>query len=283
MPLDLQWTSGSPSIPLISRQRAACRAPFAEMQCGRPIDRPPAPAVLSSVGARCRNGRAATAPRADSRPSPVCFSVAGFDDGACRDVARPTTRKRADRTASILNSFVYCLLGISFSDNFLPYVESRQGQCGDVRCLTHINEAVPSPRKMDARDWVLREHHTGEPALAINRRDQQVRNMGIGMQIAYFGFAGSARLEAEASIQLMRLEPFSAQLAGCHLAIETMRVSARQPSYDVRLDLITRKGEFRPVPHMTGADPMDALKRAFDLAERQLASTAATGVDENRR
>ncbi len=107
--------------------------------------------------------------------------------------------------------------------------------------------------------------------------------MGIGMQIAYFGFAGSAQLEAEASIQLMRLEPFSAQLAGCHLAIETMDATTRQQRYDVRLDLITRKGEFCPVPHMTGADVMDALKRAFDLAERQLASTAATGVGESLR
>ncbi len=40
--------------------------------------------------------------------------------------------------------------------------------------------------------------------------------MGIGMQIAYFGFAGSAQLEAEASIQLIRLERFSARLAGGH-------------------------------------------------------------------
>lgn len=105
--------------------------------------------------------------------------------------------------------------------------------------------------------------------------------MGIGMQIAYFGFAGSTRLEAEASIQLMRLEPFCTQLAGCHLAIEAMDVSTRQPRYDVRLDLITRKGEFRTVPHMTGADPMDALKRAFDIAERQLAGTAAAETHEN--
>ncbi|AOR73454.1 hypothetical protein BBJ41_36955 [Burkholderia stabilis] len=103
------------------------------------------------------------------------------------------------------------------------------------------------------------------------------------MQIAYFGFAGTARLEAEASIQLIRLEPFSAQLAGCHLAIEAMDASTRQPKYDVRLDLIMRKGEFRPVPHMTGADPMDALKRAFDLAARQLSNTAATGAHENLR
>ncbi|WP_193727201.1 hypothetical protein [Burkholderia sp. BE17] len=103
------------------------------------------------------------------------------------------------------------------------------------------------------------------------------------MQIAYFGFAGSTQLEAEASIHLMSLEQFSTHLAGCHLAIEAMDASTRQPRYDVRLDLIMRNGEFRPVPHMTGADPMDALERAFDLAERQLATTAGTGTHENRR
>lgn len=107
--------------------------------------------------------------------------------------------------------------------------------------------------------------------------------MGIWMQIAYFGFAGSTQLEAEASIQLMRLEQFSPQLAGCHLAIEAMGASTRQPRYDVRLDLITRNGELRPVPHMTGTDPTDALERAFDLAARQLGTTAATGTHENSR
>ncbi|AWV00224.1 hypothetical protein DM992_12260 [Burkholderia sp. JP2-270] len=107
--------------------------------------------------------------------------------------------------------------------------------------------------------------------------------MGIWMQIAYFGFAGSTQLEAEASIQLMRLEQFSKQLAGCHLAIEAMGASTRQPRYDVRLDLITRNGELRPVPHMAGADPMDALERAFDLAERQLGTAAATEIHENPR
>ncbi|WP_174957842.1 MULTISPECIES: hypothetical protein [Burkholderia] len=103
------------------------------------------------------------------------------------------------------------------------------------------------------------------------------------MQIAYFGFAGSAQLEAEASIQLMRLEPFSMQLAGCHLAIEAMGASTLQPRYDVRLDLITRKGEFCPVPHMTGADPIDALERAFDVAEQQLARPPAAETHENPR
>ncbi|MBY4866558.1 MULTISPECIES: hypothetical protein [Burkholderia] len=103
------------------------------------------------------------------------------------------------------------------------------------------------------------------------------------MQIAYFGFAGSAHLEAEASILLMRLEPFSRQLAGCHLAIEAMGASTRQPRYDIRLDLIMRTGEFCPVPHMMGGDPVDALERAFDFAERKLARTAGAESHESSR
>ncbi|AVR28799.1 hypothetical protein EZV77_10465 [Burkholderia thailandensis] len=101
------------------------------------------------------------------------------------------------------------------------------------------------------------------------------RTMGIGMQIAYFGFAGSAQLEAEASIQLIRLERFSARLAGCHLAIEVLGAGTANATYDVRLDLITRDYELKPIPHMTGADPLDAIRRAFDAAERELAAAFA--------
>ncbi len=99
--------------------------------------------------------------------------------------------------------------------------------------------------------------------------------MGIGMQIAYFGFAGSAQLEAEASIQLIRLERFSARLAGCHLAIEALRAGAARPTDHVSLDLITRGYELKPIPHMTGTDPLDAIRRAFDAAERELAAALA--------
>ncbi|AOJ72942.1 MULTISPECIES: hypothetical protein [Burkholderia] len=95
------------------------------------------------------------------------------------------------------------------------------------------------------------------------------------MQIAYFGFAGSAQLEAEASIQLIRLERFSARLAGCHLAIEALGAGTANTTYDVRLDLITRDYELKPVPHMNGADPLAAIRSAFDAAERGLATALA--------
>ncbi|NLP63661.1 hypothetical protein [Paraburkholderia sacchari] len=32
--------------------------------------------------------------------------------------------------------------------------------------------------------------------------------MGIGMQIAYVGFSGTATLESEAALQLLRLQPY---------------------------------------------------------------------------
>ncbi|MDN7498683.1 hypothetical protein [Burkholderia gladioli] len=90
------------------------------------------------------------------------------------------------------------------------------------------------------------------------------------MQIVYFGFAGAARLEAEAGIQLMRLERFAARLSSCHVAIESYRREAGQACYDVRLDLIARDGRFVPLPNVTGSDPIEALRRAFDGAEQWL-------------
>lgn len=101
--------------------------------------------------------------------------------------------------------------------------------------------------------------------------------MGLGMQIVYLGFPGSAALEAEAGVQLLRLERFSGVLAGCHLAIERMRHTqhgSHQPAYDVRLDLVSASRELAPVGHCEGNDPVAAMRAAFDAAERQLGSAA---------
>lgn len=93
--------------------------------------------------------------------------------------------------------------------------------------------------------------------------------MGIGMQIVYLGFPGAARIEAEAAVQLLRLERFAGTLGGCHLAIEA--TPARQHTvYDARLDLVTRSGELVPMPHCAHADPETAIRAAFDHAERAL-------------
>ncbi|MEX3693447.1 hypothetical protein AB3X91_18655 [Paraburkholderia sp. BR14263] len=101
--------------------------------------------------------------------------------------------------------------------------------------------------------------------------------MGLGMQIVYLGFPGSATLEAEAGVQLLRLERFSGVLAGCHLAIERvhpLQPGIREPAYDVRLDLVSASRELAPLGHCEGDDPVAAMRAAFDAAERQLGSAA---------
>jgi hypothetical protein len=75
--------------------------------------------------------------------------------------------------------------------------------------------------------------------------------MGVGMQIACVGFAGSTALEGEAGVELVRLERFAKRIAGCHLAIEALH------------------------DHCTDADPNAAVHRAFDSAIRLLERESA--------
>jgi hypothetical protein len=90
--------------------------------------------------------------------------------------------------------------------------------------------------------------------------------MGVGMQIVYMGFVGSAEIEAEASVQLVRIDRFAGCVAGCHLAIESLRNLDGSRSYDARLDLITRDYNMIPVEHVTDSDPQEAIRAAFDAA-----------------
>ncbi|MFT4069402.1 hypothetical protein [Paraburkholderia sp.] len=100
--------------------------------------------------------------------------------------------------------------------------------------------------------------------------------MGVGMQIIYLGFAGTAPLEAEAGAQLVRLARFGELVSNCHLAIEALRAGSASPLYDVRLDLITAAHELRPVARCAGANAEAAIRRAFDMAEKALETTAAS-------
>lgn len=99
--------------------------------------------------------------------------------------------------------------------------------------------------------------------------------MGVGMQIVYLGFAGSAELEAEAATRLVGIERFRALISGCHLAIEARTMPGGTRVYDVRLDLITRNDELRPLPHCSGDDACDTVRRAFAAAEHELAEWQA--------
>ena len=98
--------------------------------------------------------------------------------------------------------------------------------------------------------------------------------MGLGMQIVYLGFAGSSALEAEAGVQLLRLDRFSGMLSGCHLAIEQLSTGCRKAAYDVRLDLRSVSREFKLIAHCENEDPLAAVRAAFDVAERELCSAA---------
>ncbi|MDR6207980.1 hypothetical protein [Paraburkholderia graminis] len=110
--------------------------------------------------------------------------------------------------------------------------------------------------------------------------------MGIDMQIVYLGFAGSAQIESEAAVQLVRLERFGGCISGCHLALEAIRgraphdvAGARrdmsdsvpdQCLFDARLDLVLRTGELVPIEHRQSSDPDEAVRAAFDAAQRFL-------------
>jgi len=105
--------------------------------------------------------------------------------------------------------------------------------------------------------------------------------MGIGMQIVYLGFCGTARLEGEAAAQLVRLERYSGLLCDCHLAVEQIHSPSAKPIYDVRLDLITPERDLKPIEHCSSEDPEQAVRSAFDAAEKQL--QAAMDVAKQRR
>lgn len=102
--------------------------------------------------------------------------------------------------------------------------------------------------------------------------------MGIGMQIVYLGFAGSAPIEAEAGAQFVRLERFWKTISGCHLAIEALHDRPGHLMYDARIDLITRANELIPVRHCMNEDAGVAVQAAFDAAEQQLESGSRAGA-----
>jgi hypothetical protein len=94
--------------------------------------------------------------------------------------------------------------------------------------------------------------------------------MGVGMQVAFLGFPGSFVLEAEASVQLVRLERFGRKILGCNLTIQAFEHSLEHRLYEARLDLITLNGSLLPMPHCVHDDPLQAVEAAFDAAESEL-------------
>jgi hypothetical protein len=105
--------------------------------------------------------------------------------------------------------------------------------------------------------------------------------MGIGMQIVYLGFSGTGPLEAEAAAQLLRLQRFGGLLSNCHLAIEALRLRSGKPLYDVRLDLVTPTHELKPIGHCASENPEEAVRCAFDAAEKELETVASARMRRN--
>jgi hypothetical protein len=90
--------------------------------------------------------------------------------------------------------------------------------------------------------------------------------MGIGMQIVYRGVRGAALLEAEACVQLLRLERYGARLASCGLTIEAGEGGA----YRVALELTLEDGAARRLAPAVDEDPCAALRCVFDAAAEMM-------------
>ncbi|BCZ84563.1 hypothetical protein PTKU64_82380 [Paraburkholderia terrae] len=101
--------------------------------------------------------------------------------------------------------------------------------------------------------------------------------MGIGMQIIYLGLPGSASLEAEAAIQLLRLQPFSAGFSDCRLEIEQVGQSCETSMYEVRLEVTTLTRGLRRIGRCVRDSAEAAIRCAFNRAVRVLAVVATRG------
>ncbi|WP_321800968.1 hypothetical protein [Caballeronia sp. J97] len=95
--------------------------------------------------------------------------------------------------------------------------------------------------------------------------------MGLGMQIAYLGFAGSSAIEREAGVELVRLAGVASDIVDCRLTIKAWLDGAGQPVFDAQLVLLTRDFEQVTVPRNTDRDPSVAMRDTFDEAVRLLA------------
>jgi len=101
--------------------------------------------------------------------------------------------------------------------------------------------------------------------------------MGIGMQIIYLGLPGNASLEAEAAVQLLRLQPFSAAFSDCRLEIEQVGQSCGTSMYEVRLEVTTLARGLRRIGRCVRDSAEAAIRCAFNRAVRVLAVVAARG------
>ena len=107
--------------------------------------------------------------------------------------------------------------------------------------------------------------------------------MGLGMQIVYVGLAGSADLEAQAGVQLLRLGRFDATLSECRLVMELLPSSGQAPRYGAQLDLLFYGRGLDCAYRRENADLGVAVRTAFDAAEQELASRAKRAACHDAR
>ncbi|WP_028222429.1 hypothetical protein [Paraburkholderia oxyphila] len=94
--------------------------------------------------------------------------------------------------------------------------------------------------------------------------------MGIGMQITYLGLPGAASLEAEAALQLLRLQPYSAYFSDCQLVIEHVGQPSGNSLYDVRLEIGTTALTLKRIARCVRDGAEAAIRCAFNKAVRVL-------------
>jgi hypothetical protein len=102
--------------------------------------------------------------------------------------------------------------------------------------------------------------------------------MGLGMQIVYVGLSGSAKLEAQAGVQLLRLGRFDAMLSECRLVMELLPSPGQAARYRARLELMSSEHTLDCAHQREDADLDSAVRAVFEAAERELASGAACTV-----
>jgi hypothetical protein len=95
--------------------------------------------------------------------------------------------------------------------------------------------------------------------------------MGIGMRIVFIDFRGTRALEAEASVQLVRLARYEAILSECCLEIEANgRPGYGSTMYVAHLVLLLRSNVTVSARRCEDEVPEQAVRLAFDGAEREL-------------
>jgi len=112
---------------------------------------------------------------------------------------------------------------------------------------------------------------------ALPRTLNEEGTVGIGMQIIYFGLTGTTSLEAEAAIQLLRLQRYSASFSDCRLAIERMDKDSMSGVYEVRLEITSQTNGLRRVGRCVRDSAEVAIRCAFNRAVRVLAVMTAPG------